>query len=144
MRNEAELREQQTLFDWAMLWENAHPELKSMFHVTNEGKRSKQGGAALVRAGLKRGVPDIWLPVENGNYNGLVIEMKADNNRVTADQKAWLLRMAANSWKACSCWGFEAAAQVVAEYLNFNPGVFMRPVGKIVDYNADGSVAERK
>ena len=144
MRNEPELWEQQALFEWALLYENAHPELEAMFHVTNEGKRSRQNGAALRRGGLKSGVPDVWLPVANGNYHGLVIEMKAEKNRVTAEQKEWLLRQAGNGWKACACWGFEAAATIIAEYLGFKPSQFMRTPGKIVDYLADGTIAERK
>ena len=144
MRSEKELREQQALFDWALLWENAHPELKAMFHVTNEGKRSKANGAALRRGGLKKGVPDIWLTVPKGEYHGLVIELKADRNRVTEDQQEWLERQAKYGWRSFACWGFEAAAKVVAEYLGFNPGQFMKEPQRIMEWLPDGSVAERK
>lgn len=144
MRSEKELREQQALFDWALLWENAHPELKAMFHVPNEGKRNPRTGAAMKRAGLKSGVPDIWLPVPCGKWVGLVIELKADRNRVTEDQKEWLARQAKYGWRSFACWGFEAAAKVVAEYLGFNPGQFMKEPQKVLEWLPDGSVAERK
>ena len=36
------------------------------------------------------------------------------------------------------------AAKVVAEYLGFNPGQFMKEPQKILEWLPDGSVAERK
>lgn len=143
-KTEKELMEMQTLFDWALLWENAHPELWHMYHVTNEGKRNPRTGAALKRGGLKKGVPDVWLPVPCGKWGGLVIEMKVDRNRVTEAQQEWLEKQAKRGWKAYACWGFEAAAKVVAEYLGFDPRQFMKEPQKILEWLPDGSVAERK
>lgn len=117
--NNREMQEQKTLFDWAKLNEAAHPELKMMFHVPNEGKRSVVGGAELKRAGLKSGVPDVILPVARSGYNGLAIEMKVDHNRPTEKQKEWLRGFSREGWKVYVCWGWDIAAHVISEYMGF-------------------------
>ena len=90
--NKEETADQIALFDLALLLEKQHPELRLMFHVPNEGKRSVYSGAELKRAGLKKGVPDVMLPVARKGYNGLAIEMKAGKNKPTEEQKKWSYR----------------------------------------------------
>lgn len=68
--------EQQWLFQWARAEAGRHPELALMYHIPNEGKRSRTGGQRAVAEGLKSGVPDICLPVARGGAHGLYIEMK--------------------------------------------------------------------
>lgn len=72
-----ESEEQQTLFRWAAMQCGKYPELALMFHVPNEGKRSKVVGGRMKAEGLKSGVPDIFLPVPRGEYHGLFIEITA-------------------------------------------------------------------
>jgi hypothetical protein len=38
---------------------------------------------------VKRGVPDLFLPVARGGFHGLWIELKAGKNPVNAAQKEW-------------------------------------------------------
>lgn len=58
--------EQQCLFRWAAFAQAAHPELRLLYHIPNEGERSKATGARLKREGLKPGVPDLYLPGNEG------------------------------------------------------------------------------
>ena len=71
-----ESEEQEALFEWAAIEAGAKRELELLYHIPNEGKRSGRAGAALLRQGLKRGVPDICLPVARGGYHALYIELK--------------------------------------------------------------------
>ena len=121
--NNREAQEQKTLFRWAALNENLHPELKMMYHVPNEGKRSAASGAEMVRGGLKKGVPDVILPVARQGYHGMVIEMKADKGKLTQDQKSWLRMFAKEEWKVMVCWGWDSAATAIAKYLGFDAGI---------------------
>ena len=82
-----EAQEQKALFTWAELSLGKYPDLKWMYHIPNEGKRSKSNGAELVRQGLKKGVPDICLPVPRGKYHGLYIEMKRIGETLREDKK---------------------------------------------------------
>ena len=72
--------EQQKLFQWASIASNLlHYEgLGLMFHIPNEGKRSRFSGGKMKKEGLKRGVADVCLPVPRGPYHGLFFEMKYD------------------------------------------------------------------
>ena len=114
---QAEHNEQAALFTWARLKEAQHPALALMFAVPNGGARNVVTGQRLKQEGVKRGVPDIWLPVARCGYHGLVIELKAGKGRATPEQKAWLQALRAEGWLALVCVGAEAARQVVQAYL---------------------------
>lgn len=59
------------LFRWAAFMQGQYPELALMYHIPNEGKRSRSAGARMKQEGLKPGVPDVCLPVPRGPYHGL-------------------------------------------------------------------------
>lgn len=136
--NQVELGEQKALFQWAALQENAYPELKLMLHIPNEGKRSSRTGAELKRAGLKSGVPDILLPVARSGFIGLAIEMKSGQNTTTENQKSWLKNLSGEGWRCAVCWGFEAAATVISEYLGIKRSQFMQKPQKIEIWVSEG------
>lgn len=79
----SETTEQIKLFNWARVYEDIIPELRLLYHVPNEGKRSQSGGQILKAAGLKAGVPDVCLPVARRGFNSLYVEMKFGKNKPT-------------------------------------------------------------
>lgn len=114
-----ETQEQKQLIAWCEYQKNIYPELDLIFHIVNEGKRSKRTGAELKRMGMKKGVPDICLPVPKGKHHGLWIELKADKTkRATKEQKEWLVKLTKQGYKAVMCYGAEDAITVIKEYLN--------------------------
>ena len=88
-----------------------------MYHIPNEGVRTKANGARLKAEGMKAGVPDICLPCARGGYHGLYIELKAGKNKPTKKQKEWSADLNAEGYYACVCWGWEAAQKVIEMYL---------------------------
>ena len=112
-----EENEQAALFRWASYAQTQYEELKLMYHVPNEGKRSAVTGARMKQAGLKSGVPDVCLPTAHGGYVGLYIEMKVKPNKPTENQKQWLraLREAGHFTAVCYTW--EEAKNLIEEYL---------------------------
>lgn len=114
-----EAQEQEALFRWAEFAVGKYPELALMYHITNEGKRTVAGGAALKRQGLKKGVPDICLPVPRGKYHGAYIEMKKVGEKPTEEQKHWLSELARFGY---CCFvadkGWADAAEFITWYMN--------------------------
>lgn len=114
-----ESQEQQALFRWAAYNRGRHPELRLMYHIPNEGKRPTPTGARMRSEGLRKGVPDICLPVPRGPYHGLYIEMKrVKGSRVSNEQKQWLRDLTDQGYMAVICNGFEAARGVISNYLD--------------------------
>lgn len=114
-----ESEEQQALFDWAERLTYLYPELELMYHIPNEGKRSKAYGAKLRKEGLKEGVPDIHLPVARGQYHSLYIEMKRRSDSVTSQaQRRWIRNLKRQGNAAYVCHGWEEAVKVIEEYLS--------------------------
>lgn len=113
----SESMEQQALFRWAAYQSGKFPELVLLYHVPNEGKRSVSAGARLKAEGLKKGVPDLCLPVARGKYHGLYIELKAQGGRLTGEQAGWLSALNSQGYKAVLCVGYEAAADEIMRYL---------------------------
>lgn len=117
--------EQIALYHWRDTMLGMFPELETMYHIANEGKRSKAGNAILKAMGLKKGVSDNCLPVKRGEYGSLYIEMKAPKytgvntreGKPTKEQLAFIELMKKNGNAACVCYGWAAAAGVIIMYL---------------------------
>lgn len=126
----SEETEQINLFRWAAFAENIYPELKLMYHVPNEGKRSAATGSRLKQAGLKPGVPDIVLPVARGGYIGLYIELKYGRNKASENQKNWLRDLGGQNHLTAVCYGWEQAKDLIESYLNLEPTTIIRSKGE--------------
>lgn len=112
--------EQQNLFRWAAVSAAARwpKEMRMLYHVPNEGKRSRANGARLKAEGLRAGVPDINLDVARGEYHGLRIEMKRRRGgRVSPEQAAWLEALREQGYAAVVAYGWEEAADAIEKYL---------------------------
>lgn len=94
-----------------------YPEIKMLFHIANEGKRSWQEGKRMKRAGMSAGVPDWFLAVPRKGYCGLFIEQKSSSGKVTANQSAWLRNLSAQGYLAVICVGQDAVRDCIESYL---------------------------
>lgn len=112
-----EAEEQVALFQWAALLEGRVPPLRLLYAVPNGGSRHKLEAANMKRQGVKAGVPDICLPYPSGGYHGLYIELKVGKNKTSESQDRWLERLNAAGYKAVVCYGFDAAKNVIMDYL---------------------------
>lgn len=114
-----ESNEQQTLFEWAKRMEGKWSELKLLYHIPNEGKRSQRTGARMKAEGIKSGVPDICLPVARGEHHGLYIELKRRrNSKVTKEQLDWIADLVAQGYVAAVCRGCDEAISLITRYLS--------------------------
>lgn len=110
--------EQTCLFRWAAYSLGAHPELKLLHAIRNGGKRSKSEAARMKAAGVKAGVPDMFLPVARGGSHGLYIELKRiKGGRVSAEQLAWMEELTREGYTCAVCHGWEEARKVIQTYL---------------------------
>lgn len=115
-----EITEQIKLFTWAKMRENTIPQLRLLYHIPNEGKRTQSGGQILKAAGLKSGVPDICLPVSRRGYNALYIELKYGNNKPTKAQVAFMKALQEEGAKVAVCYLAEEARDLILFYLAQN------------------------
>ena len=113
----SEMTEQIKLFNLAEMVKSFVPELGLMYHVPNEGKRQQGTGALLKAAGLKKGVPDIALPVARYGYHGLYIELKFGENVPTKEQREYMSRLQQEGYKTAVAYGFEQAREIIRHYL---------------------------
>ena len=110
---------QQAVMKWAEAASGKWPELRLLYHVPNEGRRSMATGGRLRAEGLKSGVPDLCLPSAHGEYHGLYIEMKrTKGGRATPEQKEWLEMLEEEGYKTEICNGADAAIKAIGTYLS--------------------------
>lgn len=114
----SESQEQKALFQWAALAEQKYPELRLMHHVPNGGLRDARTAVNLKREGVKRGVPDISLPVPRGKYHGLYIEMKVGKNKLTKEQQQWFKSLEEEGYATHVCYSWLEAREVIEKYLS--------------------------
>jgi hypothetical protein len=116
----SEAQEQRVVVEWAERHKGKWPELALLFHVPNGGARDAREAALLVAEGVKRGVPDLLLPVPQGGYVGLALELKrADHSsQPTAEQLIWHNAMRLNRWRVDVSYGADEAIAVLDEYLS--------------------------
>jgi len=113
-----ESAEQIALFRWAEWAKGTMPELALLYHIPNGGKRYVATAKRLKAEGVKSGVPDLCPPVARGGFHGFYIELKRTRgNKATGNQEGWLVQLAGQGYHTAVCFGWEAAAQALQDYL---------------------------
>lgn len=116
-----EISEQQAVIEWCRWNTGRYPELRAIYHIPNEGKRSRLNGAILKAAGLRKGVPDLCLPCARGGYHALYIEMKKDSkSKPTKDQLEWIDLLYSLGNYATVCYSADDAINVIKGYLSLD------------------------
>ena len=117
----SEYLEQCEIFAFAqiMIATNQYPELVLLNGSPNGVKMSIGQAVKAKNNGLKRGYPDIFLPVARGGYHGLFIELKRVKGGVLSQyQKQWLNDLTDQGYFACVCRGADAAKRLLVKYLD--------------------------
>lgn len=114
---QGEHAEQAALMRWAMFARARLPELALLYAIPNGGHRHKATAARLKAEGVKRGVPDVCLPISRGDMHGLYIELKAERGRPTPEQLGWIRALRRQGYAACVCRGWEQARTAIENYL---------------------------
>lgn len=105
-------QEQEALCAWMTL-----KKIK-FFAIPNGGSRHVAEAVKLKRCGVKRGVPDLCIPIPSGSYHGLFLELKrVSGGKVTAEQVDWLQFLRLQGYYAEIAYGFDEAKQIVTDYL---------------------------
>ena len=79
--------------------QRTHPVLAWVFHCPNGGARNPVVAGQMVALGVKRGVPDLLLPIPVARWSGCAVECKTDDGRLTPEQVKWLQALHAARWQ---------------------------------------------
>ncbi len=110
--------EQKKVFDWSALNEKRYPDLELLNGSLNGFRLTPSLRLKAKQQGLKKGYPDIFLPVRNGEFSGLFIELKRiKGGSVSLEQKEFLKRLNEQGFRAVVCKGHKAAIEVIENYL---------------------------
>lgn len=125
---------QVAVMDWTREEAARRPELELLHAIPNGGKRGKLTARRLKREGVKRGVPDLMLPVARRGYHGLYLEMKWEGwlpdgaggrrryrSRPSKAQKWWAARLHGEGYAVRVCRTLEETQDVLRAYLEGRP-----------------------
>ncbi len=109
-----EAQEQIALVEWCDLMRI------KIIHIPNEGKRTLYSGRELARMGLRRGVPDLFIPAARKGFHGLFIELKRiKGGRVTEYQQKWIDTLNNRGYLAIVCYGADEAIAEIKRYFGY-------------------------
>lgn len=138
---------QTALFAWAALINNVgiNKDVIKMFAIPNGGKRDAATAANLVAEGVRKGVPDLMLPVpivvskrnQTALYavfkdtaltsdvlSGLFIEMKKPSkSRISEEQKQRSAQLRRDGYAVVFCKTWREARDAIVTYLSLNEAV---------------------
>ena len=102
--------------EFELLSRNEIPELKLAFAIPNGGFRGWNAGKKLKAEGVKRGVPDIFIPVSRNNYHGLFIEMKRSDGKESPEQTQYIKSLIEQGYFAYTCYAAQEAIDLTKTY----------------------------
>lgn len=113
-----EYEDQVAVFEWALRNEYRYPDLELLFGSIMGVKLHPKILNKMRKAGMKKGKPDINLPVPMGGFCGLWIELKrSGGKKPSPEQVATLQALAKAGNAAYSCQGSSAAIRIIEAYL---------------------------
>jgi hypothetical protein len=96
---------------------------ESAWFVLQEGITRKDASIIAGAEGVRAGVPDLCLPVARKGYHGLYLELKVGRNTISDLQEQWIDALREQGYFVDVAWGWQAAAQVIADYLGIETGL---------------------
>jgi len=130
-KSPTEHEEQVFLMEWADRELFKYPQLSLLFaipngaklpyrRVTNKGVAISHERRKMLKEGMRAGVPDLMMAYPSKGFHGLFIEMKRAEkslSTVSEAQRDWITNLCANGYRAEICYGWEAARDVILDYL---------------------------
>ena len=117
--NREEHQMQTAFMNWvSLVMKHERKDLRLMFAIPNGGARDARTGAMLKMEGVRKGVPDLCLPVRRGEYLGLWIEMKAPGRKPTPEQYEWHDWLTLAGHVVAVCYSRDDAQRVTEAYLD--------------------------
>ena len=113
----SEYQEQCAIFDWCEANKHKYPDLNSLFATLNGVKMSIGLAKKCKRAGMRKGILDLYLLKPRGGFHGLVIELKIGTNKPTKEQYERMEELKQDGYMATWCIGAEAAIDIIKTYL---------------------------
>jgi len=92
------------------------PYLRFIFAIPNGGHRHIAVARKMKAEGVKRGVPDIFVPISN-KYNGLYLETKTDKGTQTKEQKEFEAFLISQGYSYCLCRSTDELITATEQYL---------------------------
>lgn len=110
---------QVAVFEWAALSERRYPCLDLLFGSLMGIKLSPKLLNKAKKAGMKKGKPDINLPVARGGFTGLWIELKAPGGKLRPrpDQDRICRRLSEEGNAVYLCGGSASTIRIIEAYM---------------------------
>lgn len=118
----SEYNHQKNIFRWAAQpsIRGRWPEMALLHHVKNETGGGARQVAIDKASGVKKGVPDLCLPVPRGKYHGLYIELKNEKGKTSREQEWWGDKLLEQGYMWEVCHGWRSAVEVLEWYLTLS------------------------
>jgi len=118
-----EFWEQAQFFTWVYSNQIRVPELQLCNGSLNGVYLSPKIRSQIKGQGLRKGFPDIDIPIKRENVSGLKIELKrVKGGRVDTEQKRIHSLLVEQGFKVEVCHGWVEAVRVTCDYLGIDPG----------------------
>lgn len=120
-KKDTEHLEQCKIIQWSQDLINAGKwcrELDLLHAIPNGGKRDIVTAAKLKNEGVKRGVPDLFLPVARGGYHGLYIELKIKGGKISNHQIKLQQNLLVEGYLVVNEWTAQGAILTITDYLD--------------------------
>jgi hypothetical protein len=104
-------------YQWVQWQEGRYPLLKHLFHSPNGGLRKKGEAGKLKAMGARPGVPDFLLPIPNGQWSGLAIELKSTKGILSEYQRDWLEALKSANYRVAVVRDLDAFIATTQDFL---------------------------
>jgi len=101
-----------------VLWCKQHdnPKFHGIFHVPNGDFRDKRTAIKLKKMGVKAGIPDLMLPLENGKVFWL--ELKTKKGKLSAVQKVVIAKLKKKGHLVEVAFGYDQAVEILERVIS--------------------------
>lgn len=119
-RADLEFQIQSGFINWVRIVEvQQYPELQLLYAIPNGGNRHPATGAKMKREGVKRGIPDLHLPVARNGHHSLYLETKAPGGTLSQWQRQVKAQLETEGNRVQVCHSIDGLIAAVLTYLGY-------------------------